>query len=578
MRYFLFVLCFFLTVFSFFSPATAQDKRVALVVGNSSYRHAAPLDNPINDANLIANKLTDLGFQVHLVRDASFSGFTDALRAFEEDLQSASTGMFYFAGHGMQFREENYLLSTDAKIIDQQDVVTSGKNLNSIIQMMEARVPLSLVFIDACRNNPFADNLRKKLASRARALGLNRGLAVPERTANSLVAFATKPNEVALDGDSDNSPFTIALAKHITTPNIEVSTMLKRVTRDVLDLTGQKQRPEVVASMSSEFYFFHNSALIAPVVTYDNDVEREAAATLALREAVGNNTILGYRTIIERFPKTMASDVADKLLKDLQKQTIEQGQAAQSQQGSDLSVSTQTLLDRIGEASRTGATVTVASASPEQIERGLGLGAEGYKKVQAALNMLGHDAGTADGVFGTKSRSAMREFQVASRIEDTGFIDQETLVQLIRVFEETPKAYDGIWALEVHRFNPHPEDPYQINGRTLLSSARLRFREDQFFLLDWKNYAGESRNDDRNPFANFRGVVSNGNKLSMRLEADFLFQKKKTRTVEIRGTMPQFVAYDSRLNFNGPRLERVGPKDETWVRLELKRLPPENQQ
>jgi len=577
MRYFLSFMTLILALIGQVLPASAEDRRVALVVGNASYQHAAPLDNPINDANLIANKLTELGFKVHLVRDASFPSFTEALRAFEADLHAASTGMFYFAGHGMQFREENYLLATDARIIDQQDVVTSGKNLNAIIRMMEAHVPLSLVFVDACRNNPFADSLRKKLASRARALGLNRGLAMPERGANSLVAFATKPNEVALDGDSQNSPFTTALARHITTPNIEVSTMLKRVTRDVLELTDNKQRPEVVASMASEFYFFHNSALIAPLVTYDNDVEREAAATLALKDAVSDNTIVSYRTIIERFPKTMASDVADKLLKDLQKETIEQEQAAAASQDSELSVSTQTLLDRIGEASRTGAELTVASASPEQIEQGLGLGIDGYRKIQSALNMLGHDAGTADGVFGTKSRSAMRAFQVASRIEDTGYVDQKSLVQLIRVFEETPKVYDGIWALEVHRFNPHPEDPYQINGRTLLSSAKLRFRGDEFFLLDWKNYAGQARKDDRNPFANFRGIVSNGNKLSMRLEADYLFQKKKTRTVEIRGTLPQFVAYGSRLNFNGPRLEYVGPKDETWVRLELKRLTPEAQ-
>jgi len=557
--------------------AKAQSDRVALVVGNASYRHATQLQNPINDANLIASRLTDLGFRVHLVRDATFEAFTEGLRAFEDDLRQASTGMFYYAGHGMQFREENYLLSTDAKVIDQQDVVTSGKNLNAIIRMMEAHVPLSLVFIDACRNNPFADNLRKKMAGRARALGLSRGLAMPERTANSLVAFATKPNEVALDGDSRNSPFTIALAKHIATPNIEVSTMLKRVTRDVLELTGNKQRPEVVASMSSEFYFFHNSALVAPVVTYDNDVEREAAAAAALKVAVEKDTVVGYRAIIEHFPKTVASDVADKLLKDLQQETIA-NQTAAADPTSELALSTQTLLDRIDEVSRTGAEVAVARTSPDLIEQSLGLDVGGYKKIQTALNMLGHDAGTPDGVFGTKSRSALREFQIASKVEETGYVDQQSLVELIKVFEETPKVYDGLWNLEVHRFNPHPEDPYQINARTLLSSARLRFRGDQFYLLDWRNYAGVSRKDDRNPFANFRGSVSAANRLAVRLEADYLFSKKKVRTVEVKGTLPEFVAYGSRLNFTGPRLERNGPKDETWVRLELKRLPPETAQ
>ncbi len=555
-------------------PASALADRVALVVGNASYQHATQLDNPINDASLIASKLTELGFKVLLVMDATFEEFTEALREFEADLQTADTGMFYYAGHGMQFREENYLLTTDAAVIDEQDVVTSGKNLNSIISMMEARVPLSLVFIDACRNNPFADNLRKKLAGRARALGLNRGLAVPERSANSLVAFATKPNEVALDGDNRNSPFTTALAKHIVTPNIEVSTMLKRVTRDVLELTGQKQRPEVVASMASEFYFFHSNALISPVITYDNDAEREAAATFALKEAVEKNTILGYRVIIENFPKTVASDVADKLLKELEQDTISQ-QTSGSHEPTELTLSTQTLLDRIGEVSRTGAALAVTSTAPETLELSLGLDASGYSKVQAALNMLGHDAGTADGVFGTKSRSALRAFQVASKIEDTGYIDQNSLLHLIKVFEETPKVYDGMWSLEVHRFNPHPEDPFQINDRTLLSSATLRFRNDQFYLLDWKNLAGISRNDNRNPFANFRGVVTSDKKMSMRLEADYLFQKKKVKTVEIRGSFPDFVAYGSRLNFNGPRLENTGPKDETWVRIELKRLPPE---
>ncbi|WP_298963738.1 caspase family protein [uncultured Roseibium sp.] len=553
--------------------AMAESDRVALVVGNASYRHATQLSNPINDATLIADKLTDLGFRVHLVRDASFEKFTAALRKFETDLKSASTGMFYYAGHGMQFREENFLLATDAAIIDQQDVVTSGKNLNEIIGMMETHVPLSLVFIDACRNNPFADNLRQKLAGRARALGLSRGLAIPEQTANSLVAFATKPNEVALDGDTHNSPFTTALAKHIVTPNIEVSTMLKRVTRDVLEATGHQQRPEVVASMSSEFYFFHNSALVAPVVSYDNDVEREAAATLALKEAVRNNTVIGYRTILEQFPKTAASDVADSLLKELQQEKTS-GTSRASQEQTELTVSAQTLLDRMSEASRTGAPLTVASTAPDVIEQSLGLGIEGYRKIQTALNMLGHDAGTEDGVFGAKSRSALREFQIATKIEDTGYVDQKALLQLIKVFEETPKVLDGLWQLQVHRFNQHPEDPHQVNARTHLSSADLRFRDGQFFLLDWTNLAGASRQDDRNPFANFRGVVSQDKKLTLRLEADYLFGKRKVRSVEILGTLPDFVAYGSTLGFTGPRLERNGPKDEMWVRIELKRIPP----
>lgn len=559
---------------SSFSPAQAEEKRIALVIGNASYQQAVRLANPINDAVLISGKLTELGFKVTLVQDASFEELTRALRTFESDLQTASTGLFFFAGHGMQFRDENYLLATDAMIVDQQDVVTSGKNLNSIINMMEATVPLSLVFIDACRNNPFADNLRQKLAGRARSLGLNRGLAPPTGTANSLVAFATKPNEVALDGDTRNSPFTTALAEHIVTPNIEVSTMLKRVTRDVLSKTAQQQRPEVVASMDAEFYFFHNPALIQPVVSYDNDAEREAAATIALKQAVAGNTILGYRTIIENFPQTAASDVADRLLKELQKEAVSEQTGGSTRQETTTSLSAQTLLDRLDTASQFGKTIELAAASPQAIEESLGLGTEGLTRVQSALNMLGHDAGTPDGVFGTKSRTALRAFQVASSLEDTGYIDQKSLLTLIKVFEETPKVFDGEWAMEVHRFNPHPEDPHQINSRTMLASAKLRFRDDQFYLLKWVNFAGRSRNDDRNPFASFRGQVNSGNRLAFRFEADYLFQKKKTRSVEILGTMPQFVAYGSRLNFTGPRLEDNGPKDEIWIRIELKRLPP----
>lgn len=558
-------------VLVWFAGQAYAAKRVALVIGNSSYERIGKLANPINDAVLLGGKLTNLGFDVLLHTDLKFNEFSDVLRQFETELEGAEAALFFYAGHGMQFRKENYLLATDANLRDEHDVSTSGRDLKSIIEIMERKVPLSLVFVDACRDNPMANQLVDRLGSKSRSLGIGRGLAPVEHTANTLIAFATKPGAIAADGDGKNSPFTASLAQHIETANIEVSTMLKRVTRDVLERTEHKQRPEVVASMDSEFYFFQNEIAPQATVTYDSDAQKELLATKALQNAMVINSPISFQAVIDAFPGTNASDIADQLLKQ-KLDTLAKQQKKATSSNQQVAISAADLLKKLDAAQSSDTVTEVVSLTPEDVETSLGLDKDGFKKIQNALNMLGFDAGVADGVFGGKSRKALKSFQVANRIEQTGFIDNASLLHLIKVFEETPKTYDGLWNLEVHRFNPHPEDPAHINMRTLLSSAQMRIRGSEINIVNWQNQAGDSRGDNRNPFAKFSGNLASNGRFTMRFDADYLFSKKRIKNVQIKGTLPQFVAYDAQLEYRGARLEYVGPKDEMWVRIELKRI------
>lgn len=553
-----------------YAPSQAA-KRVALVIGNSAYSHAGRLANPLNDAVLIGGKLTNLGFEVLLHTDVKYEEFNDVLRDFQKAIEGAEAAVLFYAGHGIQFKKDNYLLATDADIRDEHDIANSGHKLSNIIELMERSVPLSLAFVDACRDNPMANELANKLGSKSRSLGVGRGLAPSIQYSNSLIAFATKPGAIAADGDGKNSPFSSALAKHMETANIEVSTMLKRVTSDVLAQTSQKQRPEVVASMDSEFYFFRNKAVTPTVGAPETEEQNELLATKALRDAMASNSPIAFKTIMDLYPGTHAFDIAAQLHKQLIK-NITDKQVTKSKARQQVSVSAAELLDRLNKAQKQDTTVKSTSLTPEDVENSLGLEIDGYKKVQNALNMLGFDAGNADGVFGGKSRNALKSFQVSKHIEQTGFIDNSSLLSLIKVFEETPKNYDGLWELEVHRINPYLDDPQLINLRTLLSTARLRLRNSELNIVDWQNLAGESRFSKDNPFARFKGSIDKNGKFSIALDADYLFVIKRVKSVKIKGTLPPFVAYDATLKFSGGRLEVIDSKNEIRVRVELRRV------
>jgi uncharacterized caspase-like protein len=234
------------------------ERRVALVVGNSEYAEATTLRNPRNDASDLAATLKNLGFEVLLGLDLDQQRFAALIDQFSRRLDEADVGLFFYAGHGLQLDERNYLVSTNAKLDSAFLISAETIELDAIIRLMESKAPVNLVFLDACRNNPLAENLKRDLASLKRGAALGRGLARIEPTGrDTLVAFSAAPGQEAADGDGSdhNSPFAAALLRYIPQPGLEVSVMLKQVAADVRRDTRNEQRPQQVSDMSRTFYF-----------------------------------------------------------------------------------------------------------------------------------------------------------------------------------------------------------------------------------------------------------------------------------------------------------------------------------
>jgi hypothetical protein len=234
-------------------PALAQEKRVALVVGNSEYQHTPQLTNPANDASDIAAELARLGFSVIDRRDLDKAAMDRTLRDFAEQLSGAKVGLFFYAGHGIQVGGQNYLVPVDAKLSTPAAVDFEMVRLDLVQRTMEHATTTNIIVMDACRDNPLARNLARALGTRSAQIG--RGLSAQESGEGTLISFSTQPGNVALDGDGRNSPFAEALIKHMSTPGEDISTILINVRNDVMQATGRRQVPWEHSAMTARFFF-----------------------------------------------------------------------------------------------------------------------------------------------------------------------------------------------------------------------------------------------------------------------------------------------------------------------------------
>lgn len=267
------------------------ERRVALVIGNATYK-ADPLDNPVNDARLIAKTLTAAGFQVTLREDLDRRGLFEAMRAFGNQLNEDTVALFYYAGHGLQLRDRNYLVPIDAEIQTEDEIPVSALDVGFILdRMASARSRVNIVILDACRNNPFAGRTKSN----------TQGLAQMDAPVGTLLAFATAPGKLAADGQGSNGWYASHLAQQMVVPGVPIEIMFRRVREGVVKESREQQIPWESSSLRGEFAFVPGTA---PAIAAPRETLDPAAADIAFWESIkASSNALEYRAYLAQFPQ-----------------------------------------------------------------------------------------------------------------------------------------------------------------------------------------------------------------------------------------------------------------------------------
>ena len=234
------------------ATAYKDEKRYALVVGNGNYnKDIGILKNPVNDATDVATELRKSNFEVQLVTNCTYVQLREAMRKFHEKLTNGprdqTVGLFYYAGHGVQYQDENYLVPVDADVKFEDDILRMCFPVQRMVlaNMERSNSRMNIVILDACRNNPFPATTRS----------VSSGLAEMKRARGSFIAYATSPGSVASDGSGRNGLYTQELIKALRKPNLTIEQVFKDVRVNVLRLSGEKQYTWDSSNIIGEFYF-----------------------------------------------------------------------------------------------------------------------------------------------------------------------------------------------------------------------------------------------------------------------------------------------------------------------------------
>src|ERR1700709_2076169 len=227
----------------FSADAARADRRVAFVVGNGAYKNVQPLPNPPIDAKSMASVLRNVGFEVVEGTNLTRDKMTERLLEFGKKAQGADVAVFFYAGHGIAISGSNYLLPVDADIKSEMDVkLGAAINIDLTLDQTMSDAKVKLVFLDACRDNPFAARIKSNSATRS--VSVHAGLAEMKSGEGTLIAFATGPGQTALDGqEGTNSPFPRALMANSATPGIEIQQAMTKVRAQVNEETNKGQLP-----------------------------------------------------------------------------------------------------------------------------------------------------------------------------------------------------------------------------------------------------------------------------------------------------------------------------------------------
>ena len=273
----------------------AAGDRVALVIGNGKYA-SSPLVNPVNDAREMAQSLREMGFTVIERQDLTAKQIPATLREFRSSLAPGGVALFFYAGHGLQIKGVNYLPAVDAEINSEDDVPMQSIDVNRVLDILgESKTRLNLLFLDACRNNPYARSMRSGAS----------GLAKVDAPSGTLISFATRPGSTASDGTGGHGAYTEQLLTQMREPNVPVEQVLKRVGAGVKRATRGAQEPWMEGSIEGDFYFRGGAA---PVASGPVD---PLAIELAYWDSVKSSAnARDYQAYLDRYPQGQFAGLA----------------------------------------------------------------------------------------------------------------------------------------------------------------------------------------------------------------------------------------------------------------------------
>ncbi|WP_316170192.1 caspase family protein [Bradyrhizobium sp. SZCCHNRI1058] len=396
------LLCMALT-----AEAAKADRRVAFVVGNGAYKSVAQLPNPPVDAKAMAATLRNVGFDVVEGTNLTRDKMTEKLLDFGRKAQGADIAVFYYAGHGIAIAGTNYLLPVDADLKSEMDVkLGSALNIDVTLDQTMGDAKVKLVFLDACRDNPFAAKIKSN--SPTRSVSVQTGLAEMKSGEGTLIAFATGPGQTALDGEAGaNSPFTRALISHIAQPGVEIQQAMTAVRAQVNEETSKGQLPWGHTNLIGAVYL---NPAAAPAAT---------AATAGTTPAVATATVTAGEAELEFWRSVKDSNKPEELNAYLstypngQFKSLAMARIAAIESGA-INTATRNVAKGVDPA-------TYTEEGTQVSEDQIGLDKTKRRDVQRRLTGLGFDT-KMTGVFDDQTRGVMKRWQAARGYPSTGFL------------------------------------------------------------------------------------------------------------------------------------------------------------
>ena len=422
MRYLTVIVSLFCMLFS--AQAAKADRRIAFVVGNGAYKNVAQLPNPAIDAQAMAAVLRNVGFEVVEGTNLTRDKMTERLLEFGKKAQGADVAVFFYAGHGIAIGGTNYLLPIDADIKSEMDVkLGAAINIDLTLDQTMSDAKVKLVFLDACRDNPFTAKIKSNSATRS--VSVQSGLAEMKSGEGTLIAFATGPGQTALDGqEGTNSPFTRALIAHITSPGLEIQQAMTEVRAQVNEETSKGQLPWGHTNLIGSVYLNPVSAPVAgaaPASSARAAASSSAATDVELefwRSVKESNKPEELNAYLTSYPNGQFKPLALARIAALE---------------SGLSTTTRNLTSGIDP-------LTFTEESSQTTEDQIGLDKGQRRDVQRRLTGLGFDT-RITGKFDESTRAVITRWQAARGYPKTGYLNRlQHKALLTEIVAATPTA------------------------------------------------------------------------------------------------------------------------------------------